>query len=142
MSKDNTYWMFAGQEFLREVDKVFEEMWRMSVEKKPTMFQVQEAILKNICSPSEEEVDDYTVSRYIRASTKREGDSQVGIVLFVGICAEYKYSFADISTIASLEREEYLFKLAKYKRKSRSNDKRFLAKIKLVKNYLRLKYGV
>lgn len=106
------------------------------------MFQVEEAILKNICPPKEDELGEFTISRFIRASAKAEGDSQLGIVLFIGICSEYNYSYGDISSLASLEFEEYRFKLSKYKRKSRSNDTRFLNKIKLIKNYLRLKYGV
>lgn len=112
------------------------------MEMRPSMFQVQEAIKKNICAPGEDELEDFTISKYIRASTKREGDSQLGLVLFVGICSELGYGYSDISQIASLEYEQYRFKLSKYKRKSRSNDHRFLNKVTLVKNYLRLKYGV
>lgn len=110
--------------------------------KRPTMFQIQEAVKKNICAPGEDELEDFTISRSIRASTKREGDSQLGIVLFVGICASYGYSYSDISSIGSLEFEEYRFKLSKYRRKSRSNDKRFVNKIRLIRNYLRIKYGI
>jgi hypothetical protein len=106
------------------------------------MFQIQEAIRKNICAPDEAESDDFTVSRIIRASTKREGDSQLGVVLFVGLADELGYKYHDIESIASLQRDEYKFKLSKFRRKSKSNDTRFLNKIKLVKNYLRLKYGV
>lgn len=105
------------------------------------MFEIMEAVKKNVCAPGEEEMEDYTISRCVRASTKNEGDSQVGIVLFVGIATDYNYTYSDISTIASLEFEEYRFKLSKYKRKSRSNDTRFRNKIKLIKNYLRLKYN-
>lgn len=109
---------------------------------KPTMFQIQEAVKKNICAPGEEELEDFTVSKYIRASVKREGDSQLGLVLFVGICTELNYTYYDIAQIASLEYEQYRFKLSKYRRKSRSNDDRFKNKVRLIKNYLRLKYGV
>ena len=107
----------------------------------PTMFQIKEAIEKNICAPGEDEQEDYTIARAIRASAKAEGDSQIGLILFVGICSELGYSYGDIASIASLEREEYTFKISKYKHKSRSNDTRFLNKIRLVKNYLRLTYG-
>jgi hypothetical protein len=109
---------------------------------KPIMFHVIEAVRKNICAPGDDECDDYTVSRTIRASTKREGDSQLGLLLFIGVAAEYGYGYSDISSAASIEYEEYRYKLSKFRRKSRSNDKRFLNKVKLVKNYLRLKYGV
>jgi hypothetical protein len=108
---------------------------------KYTMFQIQEAIRKNICAPDEKENEDFTISRLIRASIKREGDSQLGLVLFVGISDEHGYKYHDIESIASLQRDEYKFKLSKYRRKSRSNDTRFLNKIKLIQNYLRLKYG-
>jgi hypothetical protein len=106
------------------------------------MFQIKEAIFKNVCSPDRDEDQDFTVSRSMRASSKREGDSQLRLVLFVGLSHQHGFAYHDISSIASLQREEYLYKLSKYKRKSRSNDKRFLNKIKLVNNYLRLTYGI
>jgi hypothetical protein len=106
------------------------------------MFQIKEAIFKNVCSPDGDEHQDFTVSRSMRASSKREGDSQLRLVLFVGICQLRGFGYHDIASIASLQREEYLYKLSKYKRKSRSNDKRFLNKIKLVNNYLKLTYGI
>lgn len=109
--------------------------------RRPTVFQIQEAIMKNICAPGEDEKEEYTISRFIRASTKREGDSQLGIVLFIGICTHYGYLFSDIASMASIEREEFVFKLNKYRRKARSNDKRFVNKIKLIKNYLSIVYG-
>jgi hypothetical protein len=133
----NEFVIYAGARFFEELDKVLEEFM-----KRPTMFQIQEAIKKNVCPPDESEVGDFTISRSIRASIKRESDSQLGIILFVGVSHDYGYSFGDISSIASLERKEYLFKLSKYKRKCKSNDKRFINKVRLVKNYLRIKYGV
>lgn len=108
---------------------------------RPSMFQIQEAIRANICPPDADEQQDLTISKYIRASVKREGDSQLGLLLFVGISKEYNYSFNDISSIASLEYEEYRNKLAKYSSKVRLGNKRFVIKVKLIKNYLRFEYG-
>lgn len=106
------------------------------------MFQILEAIKKNVCAPGPDELDEFTISRAIRASTKMEGDSQLGLLLFVGVCCWYNYGYPDISALASLEYEEYQFKRNKFHRKLKSNDKRFLNKVKLIGNYLRLVYGV
>lgn len=105
------------------------------------MFQILEAVKKNICAPGEDELEEFTISRAVRASTKMEGDSQLGVLLFVGICSSYNYSYSDISAMASLEFDEFLYKLNKFRRKSKSNDRHFLNKVKLIRNYLRLKYG-
>lgn len=112
------------------------------VRKRPLLWQLQEAILKNICAPSSNEMEEFTISRFIRASGKMEGDSQLGILLFIGLADRYDYPYAEIANMATVEYEEYRFKLSKYKRKCKSNDSRFLNKKKLIENYLRLKYGV
>lgn len=106
------------------------------------MFQIMEAIKKNVCAPGENELEEFTISRAIRVSTKMEGDSQLGLLLFVGTCALYGYNYPDVSAIASLEFAEYHFKRNKFNRKLKSNDKRFLNKVKLIGNYLKLVYGV
>lgn len=105
------------------------------------MFMIQEAISKNICLPDHDEQNDPTMPRILQASPKREGDSQLGLILFIGVSNEYGYTFGDIVSIIPLEREEYNYKLGKYKRKAKHGEDRFINKIKLVRAYLKFRYG-
>jgi hypothetical protein len=106
-----------------------------------SLLKIQEAISKNVCPPDENEEQNFSIPKSLRASISREGDSQLAILLFVGIATDYGYSPADIKIFLNIRSEEFKYKLSKYKRKSRSNDVRFINKILLVKNYLRFKYN-
>jgi hypothetical protein len=107
----------------------------------PSMLHIQEAISKNICAPDEFEEQDLTIIKSIRSSVSREGDSQLGLMLCIGLLSDFGYEPYDVMIFLNLKREEFKYKLSKYKRKSKSNDRRFLNKVRLIKNYLKLKYN-
>lgn len=109
---------------------------------RPTIFQIKEAIIKNTCPPDDDEKEDLSTSKVVRTSIKREGDAELGMILLIGISHAFGYSFNEISLLASVGHDEYEFKLGKYQTRSKLNNTRFINKIKLINNYLRLKYGV
>jgi hypothetical protein len=107
----------------------------------PSLFNIQVAIIKNVCAPDEDEIENFTVERSIRSSKKYEGDSQLRVLLFIGICSEYGYAYRDISAWVSLEKQEYIYKLNKYKQRLKGKDDRLLRKRKLITNYLRSEFN-
>lgn len=109
---------------------------------RPTIFQIKEAIIKNVCAPDAEELEDLATSKIIRTSTKREGDAELGIILLIGISAMFGYPYHEISMLTSVEYDEYEFKLKKFRARLKGDRNRFWNKVKLILNYLRLKYGV
>lgn len=106
---------------------------------KPTLFQIREACIKNLCPPQNET---FKISRSIQVSAKYEGDSQLGLMIFIGVATEHGYSYSEIAMAEHVNYDEYVYKRSKYKRKLRTKEKRFGVKVKLIKNYLRLRYGV
>jgi hypothetical protein len=110
----------------------------MAVKSKPTMFQIREAITKNVCDSGDEQ---YKVVKDMRANSKLEGDSQLKMVLFVGLATSHGYTQSDIMLLAHLQKKEYTYKLRKFRRKMAGIDARFKIKIKLINNYLNYRYG-
>lgn len=106
---------------------------------KPTMFQIREAITKNVCDCGDEM---YTIVKDMRANSKLEGDSQLKMVLFVGLAHSYGYTQTDIMLLAHLQKKEFTYKLRKFRRKMAGIDARFKTKIKLINNYLKYRYGI
>lgn len=70
------------------------------------------ATKKNVCEPREDEV--FNVERMIRASGDLEGDSQVGILLFIGIARDFNVNASEIIDFLGIEKEQYTYKLNKY----------------------------
>lgn len=113
-----------------------------------------EATKKNICKPRETEIQEYTVDKLIRASGELEGDSQVGMILFIGVARDFGISTVEIIDFLGIEKEEYIYKLQKYQGKSLKfnkistnlqnyqeesedwNTSRFKNKVLLIKNFL------
>lgn len=112
--------------------------------KKPTIFQIKEAIIKNVCAPDETEFEVLSTSKLIRTSTKMEGDAELGMILLIGVATLYGHDFEEISALGSVEEEEYQFKLGKFSGRLRMYppQSRFITKIRLIQNYLYLMYGV
>jgi hypothetical protein len=108
---------------------------------RPSLYQIQVAILKNVCAPDVDEIEKFTIERPIRSSKKYEGDSQLGILLYTGICTDYGYSYRDIAAWVSIDRQEYKFKLTKYKHRVKNKDERLLLKRKLINNYLKSQFN-
>lgn len=102
--------------------------------------RIKEAITKNVCHPTAGEEKRFTVSKLLRTSTSREGDSEVGLILFCGIADELGLTTDEIVIILSVDAEEARFKIKRYS--ELIDEPRFKNKIKLVKNYLKLKYGI
>jgi hypothetical protein len=108
---------------------------------RPSLFSIQLAVTKNVCAPDADEIQNFTIERSIRSSKKYEGDSQLGVLLYTGICSDYGYSYKDISAWVSLDKDEYNYKLTKYKQKVKDKDKRLLLKRKLINNYLKSEFN-
>lgn len=70
------------------------------------------ATKKNVCEPREDEV--FNVERMIRASGDLEGDSQIGVLLFIGIARDFGINASDIIDFLGIEKEQYQYKLNKY----------------------------
>ena len=104
--------------------------------------RLHKAIKANICEPKEKELESFTIERKLRASPSDEGDSQVGIILFVGIGTANGLSKKEIINYLDIKANEYAFKLKKYNEKmKKSSDKnRYQIKTNLVQNYLKLNY--
>lgn len=108
------------------------------------MFQIKEAVVKNVCAPDASEFEILSTSKIIRTSTKMEGDAELGMILLIGVATLYGHDFEEISAVGSVEEEEYHFKLGKFSSRLReySSRSRFKIKIALIQNYLKLVYGV
>lgn len=100
------------------------------------MWTIREAVVKNTCRPLPVEREAYD-PRSIRVSTLREGDSQIGIMLFVGVATRLGFTSEEIVMSEGIEHKEVAYKYQKYTDKI-ATDKRFANKSKLVFNYLKL----
>lgn len=95
------------------------------------------AILKNTSRPRPEELKKITIHRKIQCSPNLEGDSQVGMILFVGLATMLGKRIKDIMSHVSIEFDkEFNYKLAKFYKLMGTNQ-RFANKVLLVQNYIR-----
>ena len=106
------------------------------------LYALHVAVEKNTCRPKQKEAKEITVKRKILASPSMEGDSQIGMILFVGVAHEMGYNKLAIKNYLSIEFDgEFDYKLRKYKAKldDAKDDKvsRFRNKVILIKNHLR-----
>ena len=93
------------------------------------------AIRKNLARPTSEEKAEIKVDRKLAASPSLEGDTQVGMVLFIGIADSLLLDKDLVKDFLSIEFEdEYKNKLNRYNSKAKKNE-RFQNKIKLVLNH-------
>ena len=102
------------------------------------LFLLEEAIMKNVGRPREDEASDYTVEKRLRASKAVEGNSQIGLILFVGLSKHFGVSKKAATIHIGLDPEGYDNKLSEYK-KNMDSKPRFFFKDKLVKNYINIK---
>jgi hypothetical protein len=113
----------------------------MSTDPYTTLCRIREAVLKNTCRPLPKEKELSDIKR-LRVSALREGDSQMGVLLFVGIANELKIDIEQISSCEGIEHEEVRFKISKFKTKlavvGEDRDNRFHYKVQLIRNYLKL----
>jgi hypothetical protein len=107
---------------------------------RPKLWLIREAVVKNTSRPSTDEYDPLDL-KALRVSASREGDSQVGAILFIGIATEMGYGVDEISAFEGFEYDEIRFKLSRFRDKIKS-EPRFQSKVKLVRNYINLKYAV
>ena len=114
------------------------------MKKQPTIFQIKEGIVKNVCATDETEFEILSTSKIIRTSTKMEGDAELGMILLIGMATLYGYPYEEVSALGSVEEEEYTYKLGKFRHrlKNVSPSGRFVTKLRLIQNYLHLTYGV
>jgi len=104
------------------------------------LIDIEIAISKHVCGLREREKSTISVARKLQASPSLEGDSQIGIILFVGVATEEGWDYQSIMDHISIEsKKEYDYKLAKYLKVIQIND-RFKNKVHLIKNYLKF-YG-
>lgn len=102
---------------------------------------ISEAVRCNICKPDEFEKMELTSHKDLRASQAKEGDSQIGILLFIGIAHMYRHTKSEIMDYIGVETDEFEYKSAKFITKMKEDD-RFKTKVKLINNYLKIKYNV
>lgn len=98
-------------------------------------WRIREAVLKNTCRPLPEESPAHD-PKSLRVSILREGDSQVGIILLIGVALELGFNHDQITTYEGVEKKEIMNKLELYNHKVETNE-RFRVKRKLILNYLR-----
>lgn len=99
---------------------------------------IGEAIIKNVCKPRPNEEEKFTTPRWHRASQYYEGDSQNGIVLFIGISNGRNFPVDEVMSFLGVEEAEYYFKLEKFQKKLKKGG-RFATKVKLIENYIKFK---
>jgi hypothetical protein len=97
---------------------------------------LEEAILKNTCPPRPGEK--FTQSKKLRVSGEVEGDSQLGMILFVGVANYFNITRADTTEFIGIEPEEYDYKLRKFHDGTDTEETRMTFKFKLVSNYVKL----
>lgn len=95
---------------------------------------LEEAILKNTCPPRETEV--FNQSKKLRVSGELEGDSQLGVLLFVGISAEFSIPRTEATDYIGIEIEEYDYKANKFKAELLVGS-RLSYKTSLINNYIK-----
>jgi hypothetical protein len=121
---------------------------------------LKEAVLANTVRPRPDEEKKLTVSKLIRTSPEVEGDSQLAMILFVGIASSiYNVNSSEIIEYFGMEPEEFEFKVKKFNvhhsisKKLRPLDymsmqedpspmnfdmRKFANKVKLIKTYIHL----
>jgi len=100
-----------------------------------TGFLLLEAVQKNCFLPSPKEQQKFTVSRILRTSPKLEGDSEIGIILYIGIGKQLGLTPSEIQNYLCIDRKEYLYKYNQFN--ILKNKARTMNKIKLITNYLK-----
>jgi hypothetical protein len=96
---------------------------------------LEEAITKNTCPPREGEV--FTQSKKLRVSGELEGDSQLGVLLFVGVSAKYGVPRAETVDFLGVEVDEYDYKINKFSIEHVAGNQRLINKTKLIFNYIK-----
>ena len=107
------------------------------------LIKLERAVLANTHRPDEAEMEEIKVHKKIMTSLKLEGDSKMGMILFVGIAKSLGASRDEIIDHIGLEFiEEYNHKFSEFNRylahKNHHTRIRFENKIKLINNYLTL----
>lgn len=99
---------------------------------------VEQAVLANTCRPKASELKKITIIRKIQTSPSLEGDSQLGMILFVGVArAFFGLSQKQIMDHLSIEGgNEYEYKLGKFE-ELKLTSKRFFNKVCLAYNHIR-----
>jgi hypothetical protein len=70
----------------------------------------------------------------------REGDSQLGLMIFIGLATHYGYGADEISLAEGIEEKVIRSKSKKFHEKwATKMDGKFVNKVKLVSNYINLK---
>lgn len=106
---------------------------------KVSLFDLHEAVSKQICRPKDSERRHITVDRQLQASPAMEGDSQIGLILFVGLAGELGLDPREAMEFVGIEsKSEYNYKVSKYKTLSKAGG-RFAVKKRLILNYLKYK---
>lgn len=100
-----------------------------------TGFLLLEAVQKNCFLPTPKEKERFTVSRILRTSPKLEGDSEMGLILYIGIGKIMGMTPTEIQSFLCIDRKEYVFKQNTFR--TIKKDKRVATKIRLITNYLR-----
>lgn len=100
-----------------------------------TGFLLLEAVQKNCFLPTPKEKEKFTVSRILRTSPKLEGDSEMGLILYIGIGKLVGMTPTEIQSFLCIDRKEYMFKHNTFRTIKR--EKRVATKVNLIMNYLR-----
>lgn len=104
------------------------------------MRALENSIQNNICRPKPHEEEKLAPTKRIRASGFMEGDSQIGLTLFVGIGTEnWLYTKEVLTEFISITPEEYDYKLKKYRGHMEDKHPKYVAKTKLILNSMRFK---
>ena len=102
--------------------------------------KLREAVIKNTCKPTEEEEKELAPFKSLRTSRRWEGDSEMGLILFIGIANDYGIADFEISSMISVDQDQIDWKKNLYKEVCASttlSGLRMRNKTTLVKNYLR-----
>lgn len=103
-----------------------------------TLFKLKEAVTINTCKPSPAELKGLTFIKPLRTSRYWEGDSDTGLVLFIGLAVQYGFTAPEIELEVGAEGAEVSYKNDLFKTRVKEKHPRFLNKIKLIQNYMRL----
>lgn len=97
-----------------------------------------DAVNKNTGRPYQSEIKNIKVEKKILTSTKMEGDSKVGMVLFCGLAHKEGISDEEIMDFICIEGlPELRYKVDEFFSKLKESS-RFQTKVKLINNYLKL----
>jgi hypothetical protein len=96
---------------------------------------LEEAIIKNTCPPREGEK--FTQSKKLRVSGELEGDSQLGVLLFVGVAAKYGVPRPEVTEYIGIEVDEHDYKINKFSIEHVAGNTRLINKTKLIFNYIK-----